>query len=101
MAGRRAADLLREARSRSGLSQSELSRRAGIPQSVISAYERARRVPSVDTMERLAAAIGFEVVLRARPNPREAGRALRDVLSIVDRLPPTNRTSLEYPRLPS
>ena len=37
--------LIREARQRAGLSQTELARRAAVAQSVISAYETDRREP--------------------------------------------------------
>jgi transcriptional regulator with XRE-family HTH domain len=83
------------------LSQAELGRRARIPQSVISAYERGHRTPGVDAMDRLLAATGHTLSLRRRPNPRETGRLFRDLLGIVDRLPPTDRTTLDYPRLPA
>ena len=39
--------LLREARRKAGLSQVELGRRAGVTQSVVSAYESGARQPSV------------------------------------------------------
>ena len=59
-----AAVLLREARSRAGLSQVELGRRAGVTQSVVSAYESAARQPSVPTLARLVAATGLELDMR-------------------------------------
>jgi len=59
-----AAVLLRDARLRAGLSQVELGRRAGVTQSVISAYESGARQPSVPTLARLVAATGFELDLR-------------------------------------
>jgi predicted nucleotidyltransferase/DNA-binding XRE family transcriptional regulator len=55
--------LLREARKRVGLSQSELARRAAVPQSVISQYEAGRRQPAVPTLARLIAATGHELTL--------------------------------------
>ena len=53
-----AAELLRSARQRSHLSQTDLARRAGVAQSVISAYESGRREPSLPTLARLVAATG-------------------------------------------
>lgn len=68
-----AAALLREARRRAGLSQVELGRRAGVTQSVISAYESGARQPSVPTLARLVVAAGYELELRisdpATPEP--------------------------------
>lgn len=58
-----AASLLREARRRSHLTQTEVARRAGVAQSVISAYEAGRREPSVRTLARLIEATGYELVL--------------------------------------
>jgi predicted nucleotidyltransferase/DNA-binding XRE family transcriptional regulator len=55
--------LLREARVRVGLSQSELARRASVPQSVISEYEAGKRQPAVPTLARLVAATGHELTL--------------------------------------
>jgi transcriptional regulator with XRE-family HTH domain len=100
MRDRTAAGLLKQARQRAGVSQSELARRARIPQSVLSAYERGRRQPGVDAMDRILAAAGYGLTLRPRPDPLKAGRRLRDLLGLVDRLPPTRRRRLEYPRLP-
>ena len=58
-----AAGLLRRARTASGLSQSELARKAGVTQSVISVYEAGRRQPSVPTLAALIAATGYELDL--------------------------------------
>lgn len=59
-----AAVLLREARRRAGVSQVELGRRAGVTQSVVSAYESGKRQPSVPTLARLVAATGLELDMR-------------------------------------
>jgi hypothetical protein len=53
--------LLREARTRAGLTQSELARRAGVAQSVISAYEANRRQPALSTLARLIQAAGYDL----------------------------------------
>jgi predicted nucleotidyltransferase/DNA-binding XRE family transcriptional regulator len=55
--------LLKRARLGANLSQSEVARRAGVAQSVISAYESGRREPSVSTLDRLVRATGHHVVL--------------------------------------
>ena len=59
-----AAATLRDARSRAGLTQTELARRAGVTQSVISAYESGHRQPSLPTLSGLVAAAGFELRLQ-------------------------------------
>jgi hypothetical protein len=53
--------LIREARKRAGLTQAELARRAGVPQSTIGRIESGARVPSVALVERLIRAAGFEL----------------------------------------
>ena len=57
------AELLRAARQRSRLSQTDLARRAGVAQSVISAYESGRREPSLSTLTRLVEAAGHELAI--------------------------------------
>ena len=54
-----AAGLLRLARSQAGISQAELARRAGVPASMVSAYERDRRQPTLATLMRLVNAAGY------------------------------------------
>lgn len=61
-----ASTVLRDSRRLAGLSQVELARRAGVSQSVVSAYESGARQPSVPMLERLVAATGFELELTAR-----------------------------------
>ena len=53
--------LLQEARTRAGLSQRELARRAGTAQSVVARVERGQTSPTVETLSRLMAATGFNV----------------------------------------
>lgn len=55
--------LLRDARRDASLSQTEVARRSGIAQSVISAYESGRREPSMQTLARLIEATGHQLVL--------------------------------------
>lgn len=62
--------VLRSARERAHLTQAQLASRAGVTQSVISAYESGRRQPSVPTLAALVAATGFELDLRLRTAPR-------------------------------
>jgi transcriptional regulator with XRE-family HTH domain len=58
-----AASYVNQARRAAGLSQRELSRRAGVPQSAIARIERGLQVPRADTLERLLEACGFELRL--------------------------------------
>lgn len=59
-----AAALLQLARLKSGLSQTELGKRAGVPATMISAYERDRRQPTLPTLLRLLEAAGFDLSMR-------------------------------------
>lgn len=63
----RASDVLRDARKRSRLSQTDVARRSGIAQSVISAYESGRREPGVQTLARLVEATGHHLELELVP----------------------------------
>ena len=62
--------VLRSARQRAHLTQEQLAARAGVTQSVVSAYESGRRQPSVPTLAALVAATGFELDLQLRTTPR-------------------------------
>jgi uncharacterized protein len=79
---------------RSGLSQAELARRAGLPRSVINVYVRGRREPSAGALVRLASAAGLNLVLQPRTPPVDAKRAglvLEEVLDLAEALPFTPR----------
>jgi transcriptional regulator with XRE-family HTH domain len=97
-----AASLAKEIQRRSGLSQAELARRAGLPRSVVNAYVRGNREPGADTLSRLAAAGGFEFGLVPRKPPVDVERASRilvQVLELAEALPFRSRSELGYPRL--
>ena len=49
---------LRETRIRAGLSQSDLEEISGIPKARLSRYENGHVAPSIQTLERLAGALG-------------------------------------------
>lgn len=89
--------------SRSGLSQAELARRAGMPRSVVNAYVRGKREPGIDSLSRLAAAAGLKLVLKPHEPPVDVDRASRilvQVLELAEALPFRPRRELGYPRLP-
>lgn len=67
-----AGEILRQARSRAGLTQRELAQRAGISQSVIAAYESGSREPSLATLAAMVEATGVTLDLdlgSALPTP--------------------------------
>jgi transcriptional regulator with XRE-family HTH domain len=95
--------LLEEIRRRSGLSQAELARRAGLPRSVINTYLRGRREAGADALTRIASAGGLELKLlhRTAPvDPKRAGRRLAQVLDLAEALPFRRSKKLRYPKLP-
>lgn len=72
-----AAALLREARQRRDMSQRELGRAAGVPQSTVANIESNRQQPSVAMLERLLDAAGFrleqQLVNTVRPGAKPGG----------------------------
>lgn len=97
-----AADLIEEIGRRSGLKHSELARRAGLDRSVLSAYARGRRQPSVAALARIAAGAGLQLELapavEAASFERQA-RVLEMVLDLAGSLPFKGRGELKYPPL--
>lgn len=62
------AGLLRQARLGAGLTQAQLAVRAGVPRTMVSAYERDLRQPTLPTLVRLLRAAGFELRVRLVPS---------------------------------
>lgn len=97
-----AADLLAEARRRAGLSQTDLARRAGVPRTVLNAYERGRREPGADALARLLEAAGYRMALRPSVkvlDEERAARILADVLDLAEALPFRRARHLAAPSL--
>lgn len=65
-----AAELIRNARHRHGVSQASLARRGRTSQTQISRIERAEVSPSADTLDRLLQVMGERLELRAVPGPQ-------------------------------
>jgi transcriptional regulator with XRE-family HTH domain len=63
----RSASLIREARLRAGLTQTELAERTGRDRSVIARWEQAVVAPSVETLLELVRACGFDLPLELHP----------------------------------
>ena len=97
-----ASALIEEIQRKSGLSQAELARRAGLPRSVVNVYLRGKREPGADVLARLAAAAGLELGLMPRKppvDPERAGKILVQVLELAEALPFRPRPELDYPKL--
>ena len=62
-----AAALLQLARLKAGLSQRRLADLASVPTTMISAYERDKRQPTLATLLKLLHAAGFELTMNLQP----------------------------------
>ena|SRR6266850_1293492 len=85
-----AATLLRQARTRAGLSQRALARKASTSQSVIARIEAGLTSPTWDTLDRLLEAANFEVSAQVEPRVVVGSHMLDDVPRIL-RMTPKQR----------
>lgn len=77
--------LLRRTRVRAQLSQAELALRAGVTQSVISAYESGHRQPALPTLAALIEAADHEMVIDIRPKAGALSKMTGPVGQLVRR----------------
>jgi transcriptional regulator with XRE-family HTH domain len=87
---------------RSGLSQAELARRAGISRSVLNVYLRGKREPGAEALMRIASAAGFDLQLAERRppvDPKRASKILVQVLELAEALPFRPRSEIQFPPL--
>ena len=78
---------IRHLRARAGVSQAALAKAAGTSQPTVAAYEANRKAPSIDTIRRLARAVGLEAEVRYHPPmTREERRSLALHRAIGERL---------------
>ncbi len=80
-------DFLATLRHRAGRTQADVAAAAGIPASVLSAYERGRRQPSLAAASRIIDVLGYAVKFDFVLDPSEQARRLRDVLELAEALP--------------
>ena len=86
----KSAAVLREARTRAGLSQVELARRTGKDRAQIARWENGAVAPSLDTLLELVNACGFDIPLElTRRAPQMSARDQR--LLELQRLSPERR----------
>lgn len=80
---------LRSLRQRTGRTQAEVAAATHIPASVLSAYERGRRQPALETAGRIIEALGYRVefVPITQLDPERQARRLVEVLTLADALP--------------
>ena len=104
-----ARNLLRDARTLSGLTQAALAARSGTSQATLSDYERGAKQPSTATLARILAAAGWRLTIEpsqpvrvpSRAELEGAGAGLVDVLALAEALPARHDPILRYPRLGS
>src|SRR4029077_2316430 len=77
------AALLHQARTRAGLSQRQLAKRAGTAQSVVARIERGQTSPRWETLERLLAATGSDLAAHVEPRSVVGSHMLYDVPRIL------------------
>jgi len=81
------ATLLRQARTRAGLTQRELAKRARTAQSVVARIERGQSDPSWQTLKRLIAAAGFTLQGEISLGSISESHMLQDVARILSLTP--------------
>jgi transcriptional regulator with XRE-family HTH domain len=98
-----AAITLRTARRRAGLSLRALAGRADTSHSTLAAYESGRKVPTVETFDRIIRAAGYEIEIGLTPGVGGAdrtarGRELVEVLELAAQFPARHAADLPFPR---
>ncbi len=79
--------LIREARTRAGLSQRELAHRAETAQSVIARIELGQTNPTWETLNRIVKAAGFDLDVELALKPVLDSHMLRDIDRILSLSP--------------
>jgi transcriptional regulator with XRE-family HTH domain len=83
----RSADVIREARLRAGLSQSQLAERSGRDRTVIARWEQGVVSPSVETLVEIVRACGFDLPFELVPyvQPADEERLRKNLLLSPER----------------
>ncbi len=96
--------VLRQARSRAGLTLRSLGAQAGTSHSTLAAYESGSKSPNVTTFRRIARAAGFAVdvslakrVRRADDTGTSRGEELAAVLELAEAFPARHAPTLQAP----
>lgn len=100
-----AAATLRRVRLRSGLTLRALAARAATSHSTLSAYEAGRKVPTVETLDRIVRAAGYELGVELTPavggiDRSARGRELAEVLELAEQFPARHAATLDFPVFP-
>ena len=100
-----AASTLRRVRQRSGLTLRALAARADTSHSTLAAYESGRKVPTVETLDRIVRAAGSELDIELKPavggvDRAARGRELAAVLDLAEQFPARHARVLDFPVFP-
>jgi transcriptional regulator with XRE-family HTH domain len=100
-----AASTLRRVRQRSGLTLRALAARADTSHSTLAAYESGRKVPTVETLDRIVRAAGYELDIELKPavggvDRAARGRELAAVLDLAEQFPARHARVLDFPVFP-
>ena len=79
--------LLKEARVRAGLSQEQLAQRSRTSRTAVSAYEHGHKSPSLETLDRLLDAAGFQLEVQPRLEFTSAAGPRGHQIWVPNRLP--------------
>jgi transcriptional regulator with XRE-family HTH domain len=98
-----AAALLRRARRGSGLTLRRLAIRAHTSHATLSAYESGRVDPSLETVQRIVRAAGFDLDYALSPrvggdSPEDRGQELVEVLELAALFPARHQPELRFPK---
>ena len=66
-------------RIRQGLTQEELAGKAGLKQSAVARLENMKSIPRLDTMLKVAYALGLELTLETKPSTESVGNAVAEM----------------------
>jgi transcriptional regulator with XRE-family HTH domain len=94
---------LRTVRHRARLTLRGLAAQAGTSHSTLAAYEAGRKVPTVETLDRIVRAAGYtlavELTRRIGGADRAArGRELAEAIDLASRFPARHAPQLEFPQ---
>ena len=93
-----AADQLRRARRRAGLSQQQLAVLAETSPSLVAAYESGAERPTAATLSNLLTVLDVQpATSRRQPSAGTRGDELAEVLDLADAFPTRHHATLRYP----
>lgn len=98
-----ASEVIKECRRRAGLTLRSLAERSGTSHATISAYEAGRKVPNVQTLDRIVRAAGYEIDISLAPRMQSTlvgstrGDELAAVLLLAEAFPVRHNPVLTAP----